>query len=502
MFRQWFGSIIGKSSSPARKAPRRKPRANLALENLEARCLLSTFMVTNLHDSGAGSLRKAIDNANNTQNPAGAVDTIVFAPGLAGKITLTSGELEITDGVSIVGNGAIKVDGNHDSRIFDVNINPVHPSTTSGNVAISNLTVQNGYGYDGYDGGGILDRNATRLTLQGVRIQGCFVQSDGESDGNGGGIAADSSAGKLVIINSVITGNTASSGEGGEDYGRGGGIHSEAGSTIIQNSVVSNNTSGSEGGGIDLEGGTFSIINSTISGNSVGENEQGGGIAMRGAKGTIQGSTISGNTTGGEGGGIAFQSGNLTMINCTVANNHGGYGGGVFLSTYSYGSNIQKVSIQNCTIAGNTGSSGAGGIVNQAGTTILKNTIVAQNKLVNEGGTTLLDLANTSGGESSGGTLIATYCLIQKPGTALSAGSAHNILNLAPLLGPLALNGGPTQTMALLAGSPAINAGDPNFQPPPFTDQRGPGFARVFGRIDIGAYELQPPPGDGHRGQR
>jgi hypothetical protein len=508
MFRQWFGSLVGKTSTPARKAPRRKHRANLALENLETRCLLSNFLVSNLGDSGTGSLRQAIINANNHANTAGTVDTVTFKAGLAGKITLTSGDIAITDGVSIIGNGHIKVDGNGlatnqnatKSRIFDVNI-----STSSGNVAILNLTLQNGYAHDGYDGGGILDRNAAKLTVQGVRIQNCFAESTGEeSEGNGGGIAADSETGKLVIINSVITGNTASAGEGGDDYGRGGGIHSVAASTVIQNSVISNNTSGSEGGGIDIQGGTFSITNSTISGNSVGMDEQGGGIGIRDASGTIQGSTISGNTTGGEGGGIAFQAGNLTMINCTVANNHAGYGGGLYLATYSEGTNTQKVSIQSCTIAGNTATQGAGGIVNESGTTTLKNTIVAQNKLQREGGTTIADLFNSSSQEEEGGaTITATYSLIQAPGTALSAGSNHNILGQDPHLGALAFNGGPTQTMALLPGSHAINAGDPNFRPPPSTDQRGPGFVRVFGgRIDIGAFELQPPPSTaGHRGQ-
>jgi len=60
------------------------------------------------------------------------------------------------------------------------------------------------------------------------------------------------------------------------------------------------------------------------------------------------------------------------------------------------------------------------------------------------------------------------------------------------MLGPLQDNGGPTFTHALLPGSPAINAGNPSFTPPPRYDQRGPGFRRVVhGRIDIGSYEVQ-----------
>jgi hypothetical protein len=68
-------------------------------------------------------------------------------------------------------------------------------------------------------------------------------------------------------------------------------------------------------------------------------------------------------------------------------------------------------------------------------------------------------------------------------------------INTDPLLGPLQDNGGPTLTHMLLPGSPAIDAGDPNFTPPPSRDQRGPCFYRVFGRrIDVGSVETQPGP--------
>src|SRR5207247_2347431 len=67
-------------------------------------------------------------------------------------------------------------------------------------------------------------------------------------------------------------------------------------------------------------------------------------------------------------------------------------------------------------------------------------------------------------------------------------------INTEPLLGPLQDNGGPTFTHALLPGSPAIDAGDPNFVPPPYYDQRGPGYDRVRnGRLDIGSFEVQQP---------
>src|ERR1043166_1545649 len=95
--------------------------------------------------------------------------------------------------------------------------------------------------------------------------------------------------------------------------------------------------------------------------------------------------------------------------------------------------------------------------------------------------------------------MAAALLLMATTFVAIMAGGFLNApgdqINTDPLLGPLQNNGGPTQTHGLLPGSPAIDAGDPNFTPPPDYDQRGPGFVRVFnGRIDVGSFELQPTP--------
>jgi hypothetical protein len=87
--------------------------------------------------------------------------------------------------------------------------------------------------------------------------------------------------------------------------------------------------------------------------------------------------------------------------------------------------------------------------------------------------------------------------LRNNPGEKYGLGSTANPLD--PQLGPLQFNGGPTPTIALLAGSPALHAGDPSAQSVtgPF-DQRGQGFFRVINdTIDIGAFEVQPPPPPG-----
>ena len=83
------------------------------------------------------------------------------------------------------------------------------------------------------------------------------------------------------------------------------------------------------------------------------------------------------------------------------------------------------------------------------------------------------------------------YNVSSDDGGGYLSGSGDRI-NTDPMLGPLQDNGGPTFTHELLPGSPAINAGDPNFVPPPYYDQRGPSFDRVRnGRIDIGSFEVQ-----------
>jgi hypothetical protein len=93
---------------------------------------------------------------------------------------------------------------------------------------------------------------------------------------------------------------------------------------------------------------------------------------------------------------------------------------------------------------------------------------------------------------SNGGTTTSLgYNLSSDDGSGFFTATGDQI-NTTPLLGPLQDNGGPTFTHAPLQGSPAIDAGDPNFTPPPDYDQRGPGYNRVaHGRIDIGAFEVQ-----------
>jgi hypothetical protein len=139
--------------------------------------------------------------------------------------------------------------------------------------------------------------------------------------------------------------------------------------------------------------------------------------------------------------------------------------------------------ITNSTISGNSPTGNGGGIYNEGtGASELGSTIL-------NAGSSGENIFNNAGTVTSHG-----YNLSSDDGGGVLTGPGDQI-NTDPLLGPLQDNGGSTFTHALLPGSPAINAGDPSFTPPPFYDQRRPNYIRVYnGRIDIGSFELQPRP--------
>ncbi|MCI0358872.1 MAG: hypothetical protein L0211_10370, partial [Planctomycetaceae bacterium] len=121
--------------SKMRRPLREGPCVRLSCESLEDRTLPSTFTVLNLADSGHGSLRQAVADANALAGP----DVVQFAPNLQGTIALTSGELSITDDLTIAGPGESKltISGSNGSRIF-------HIRGSDAEVAIRDLTIANG----------------------------------------------------------------------------------------------------------------------------------------------------------------------------------------------------------------------------------------------------------------------------------------------------------------------------------------------------------------------
>jgi uncharacterized repeat protein (TIGR01451 family)/CSLREA domain-containing protein len=217
----------------------------------------------------------------------------------------------------------------------------------------------------------------------------------------------------------------------------------------------------------------ISIVDTTISGNMATSDT--GGVFLYGGASAIQRSTVSGNTAITTGGGIYLYAGSLLLEDSTVANNGAtganGVGGGIF----SY----QALDVRHSTISGNSAGQDGGNIYlyNDGATTTIRNSIVANG------------VAPADPDIGTNGTVNAFYSLIETPSPNVVT-DATDITGLDPQLGPLQNNGGPTQTMLLALGSPAVNTGDPAYAPPPTIDQRGQ--PRVAGgRTDMGATELQ-----------
>jgi hypothetical protein len=414
--------------------------------------------VTNTNDDGPGSLRQALVDANGG-------DTITFT--VTGTIGLTSAELVIDKDLTLSGPGpdllAVSRTSKTQFRIFHV--------TAVRTVNIDGLTISGGDAHFDYGGGILNDKSILTLT-------NCSVVDNIASYGGGG--IYNNDGGSLTIVNSIISSNSAAGGK----YPFGGGI--AGGSLTITNSTISGNSAAGGGppccigaGGGIAGGGT--MTNSTITGNYAGLD--GGGIS---GGGTIINCTISNNSAGGgtnylpgTGGGI---SGGGTITNCTISGNSvfgdpfkgAGLGGGLYA--------VGIATISNSTLSGNYIAYGfGGGIYNRAtleiGNTILNRGVFGEN-VFNNGGTITSTGYNLSDDDGGG--------YLNGPG---------DLINMDPLLGPLQDNGGPTQTHVLLPGSPAVDAGDPNFVPPPWYDQRGPNFYRLRNdRIDIGSFEVQKGP--------
>ena len=461
-----------------------------AFENQGLLLVVDTLVDENDGDISAGdlSLREAIGIANGF---AGG-DTITFDVALDGvtiDLLQTLGELTITDEVTIdasslasgltvdAGNGTDDVFNTKDGfRIFNINDGS---GLTDFPVQLVNLTLTGGDpSGSGGSGGGAIDTQED-LTLTAVMIVG-------NSGFAGGGIRAR--FGTLTIVSSTISGNAAN---------RGGGIYASGNTTIINDSTISGNSTGGNsspgGGGIRSNSGSLTITSSTISGNmAIGTGGNGGGISLQTSPLTISSSTVSGNSAGRDGGGIHESNTTVTINSSTISGNTANDdGGGIFAAN--------TLAITSSTITGNradndNSSAGTGGGIqkNISGSLILNQTLIAGNDLGNGSPDDISSVVSVDA--------ISEFNLIgvDTGFTGITNGSAGNQIGTSgapidPLLGLLANNGGPTETHAILAGSPAIDSGDPSilFNPAEF-DQRGTFFVRVANaRIDIGAYELQ-----------
>ncbi|HET7062706.1 MAG TPA: choice-of-anchor Q domain-containing protein [Rudaea sp.] len=356
-------------------------------------------------------------------------DTIDLTQLQCSVITLSGA---LTDGAAYVtlqgpGSDQLKVDGANKGRVLVHNGN--------GELRVNGLTISNGHLDNPYAYGG----------------GGCIYSY--------GGVALQSS-----VVTSCATATT------GSNVARGGAIHANKNVSLFESTVsgssVHSTHGSSAGGGIFAR--SVTIEGTTVDGNTASSTESyalGGGIyAKAGVIGTY--STISGNTASQGAGAFANA---VTIVNSTVTGNDAFAVGGLYART--------SASLYNSTIARNTSAISAAGVVVAAPTGIrMESVILALNKA--DG--IEFDLATPGAATVTGSNnLIMVHAAV----TTVPADTISD----DPKLGPLANNGGPTQTLVLLPGSPAIDHG--NVVRPVTFDQRF--FERVVGPgPDIGAFEF------------
>lgn len=426
------------------------------------------------YSPGDLSLREAIELANEI---AGG-NQIEFAPGLSGgTISLTMDQLIVKDDLTITGLGAtnLTVSGNDLFRVLRVD--------QMGSLTLEGLTISNGRPNDpgsAADGAGILSFGD--LVLRDVVVTQNRTQG---SSGNGAGIFISNSS--LTLTDSVVSNNSTN----GTNLA-GGGIYALNVNVSISRSVIEGNRTfgdASPAAGI-LVIGDLTMDQSTVANNvASGLNSAGGGVIVAGGNLTVTGSTIHGNSATGSGGGLAFDATNSTadITNTTVSGNAtGGSGGGIALFAGTF-------NVNHSTITENASAPTAAGAGVVAFESNHRLTIYSSIVAGNEG----TDVER----EFSPGVPAAP------PQTVFSGGfnvfghtdTQHNFTltsdqtGVLARLAALADNGGPTLTHALLAGSPAIDAGETS-SPLPY-DQRGNGFPRLVGtNVDAGAFEAAAVP--------
>ncbi|MGO4254972.1 choice-of-anchor Q domain-containing protein [Marmoricola sp. RAF53] len=469
----------------------------------------ASFVVQNLDDAGVGSLRAMIDAANASSGP----DVITFQAGLTGTITLTTGELVVSEGVTIAGpgSGQLTVNAGGLSRVFDIHADTPGASA----VTLSGLTLANGMAPpdpapvnpgDLDEGGAILatSAGAGALTLSDVVVSG-------STGGAGGGVLVRRLA--VTITNSTFSGNTA-----GFD---GGAIRGFTSNVSITDSTISGNTAALTGGGIRVSAGSLSLLRTAVSGNTAA---QAGGVrAATGATASVDSSRISGNTASGatgitgNGGGIMLDdlaAGSSSIRNSLISGNTAAVNaGGIDIGTGA-------VSVSNVTVVDNSAGNEGGGIRFNGGTTTMTGATVTGNT-ANHGGGVLstgpgatvrssILAGNTSTGDASerdltlrtlpgDGPVHLDYSLVQTapPAGAFTAPTpGSDLLGQDPQLAALGDNGGPTQTRRPLNGSPVLDHGRSfglaqdqrgRFRP---VDLAGVANAAGGDGADMGAFEL------------
>jgi filamentous hemagglutinin family protein len=339
---------------------------------------LALYTVINNLDAGMGSLRDAIATANGT---VGVSDNIAFSPTVT-SILLTSGELAITDNLSINGGG-VSISGNNASRIFNISNNSI--------VNIDGLRINDG-SVNGF-GGGILVNTGSTLNLSNSTLSNNLASGGGL---NGGGAIYNN--GTTTISNSNFINNVSAN--------FGAAIYNVVGTLNVNNSTFSDNT-GLSGAIDNTDGGTSVISNSTFSSNIATNN--GGAISVFNGTVSISNSTFFNNSStnaGANGGAIRNYDGQITISNSILVGNTAANGNEVFL-----GGGIGTVNFIGTNIVGTNGLSGITGTGAFTGTPITPtgaaNTVI-NTTLADNGGSTrthalvtgsiAIDASSTTGG--------------------------------------------------------------------------------------------------------
>ncbi len=424
-------------------------------------------------------------------------DTINFDASVS-LITLTAGTVETT-AVNIIGPGAssLTITNTAAAGLYDL-----FSVEGNGDAIISGLTVTKNR---------IKSNNDGKFTLDGVTVSG--------STGAYGGALYAANDGELEIIDSTFENNT-STGDGGAVYIYNNDDATISGSTFTNNETlydggaiygqnvydvtivdcsITGNSAGDDGGGLSFyqnNPAVLSITDTTIDANDAANN--GGGLNVE-ADGplivNITNSTVSNNTAEASAG-ILFNDPDITATinNSTVSANAALYGGGGIYINPGSSLAINQSTISANSSAGTSPETGGGGIAFGDNTSVvtLSGSIVSGNT---SGIVGAADFGLYSTLPSDTSSFTATNSIIGEVDSRITVNGTNNVTSTDPMLGALADNGGPTKTMALLTGSPAIDAG-PNpvatFTGNEF-DQRGAGYARIVGGlVDIGAFEAQP----------
>ena len=417
----------------------------------------ATATVTNCSDSGPGSLRSAVAGA-------ASGDTIDLRALTCPIITLVNGPVAIGQAnLTLVGPGhALTVSGNHSSSVFR--------HSGRGVLRIERLAIayglEQGTPTSAALGGCIY--SASRVELDHVKVHGCSALSNVPfGDALGGGIYARN----VLLRHSVVNSNLVL---GGESHGSAAGGGVVANNLWVDHSTISLNRSDRGDGGAFVYTSLHMLYASIVYNHAPYA-----GAFQVNHSAWIRHSTIAGNYA--KYGGIAVFPGwgPLVVVDSTITNNSAGWASGLLITDPHYGA---PAVVANNTIAFNyertQDLSTCNGALKWYATIHLQSTIVSN---------------NTCGGVPVDINVSYVSDLIDGDNNLVMVGNAFvlfpgTIISADPKLGPLARNGGPTMTRALMSGSPAIDLGND------FTglhyDERGPGFPRVKGvSADIGAFE-------------